>query len=332
MSEKRVDKSEAMESIGGEGKSKSTADDEEKELILPGFRFHPTDEELLGFYLRRKVENKRIKLDLIKEVDIYKNDPWDLPLVSRVGDNKEWYFFSMRGRKYKNSARPNRVTGSGFWKATGIDKPVYSTTTTSEISECIGLKKSLVYYRGSAGKGTKTDWMMHEFRLPPIWKATSNGELPYPKNIAPEAEVWTLCRIFKRISNYKRFTPDWKQQQPIVKQSFGATSSKTCSLHSEISDDHSNNVINFKKMAFSQKNINNASSGGNLNYQVDQRNSFYNNSQPITMPQSLFTSSNSSFWNTSAADQEYLLSDGNWDELKSVVDLAIDPRSLFGFK
>lgn len=79
MSEKRVDKSEAMESIGGEGKSKSTADDEEKELILPGFRFHPTDEELLGFYLRRKVENKRIKLDLIKEVDIYKNDPWDLP-------------------------------------------------------------------------------------------------------------------------------------------------------------------------------------------------------------------------------------------------------------
>lgn len=73
---------------------------------------------------------------------------------------KEWYFFCKRGRKYRNSIRPNRVTGSGFWKATGIDKPVYSG------GECIGLKKSLVYYRGSAGKGTKTDWMMHEFRLP----------------------------------------------------------------------------------------------------------------------------------------------------------------------
>lgn len=74
---------------------------------------------------------------------------------------KEWYFFCRRGRKYKNSVRPNRVTRSGFWKATGIDRPIYSPTR-----ECIGLKKSLVYYRGSAGKGTKTDWMMHEFRLP----------------------------------------------------------------------------------------------------------------------------------------------------------------------
>lgn len=83
--------------------------------------------------------------------------------VSTVGD-KECYFFCRRGRKYRNSIRPNRVTGSGFWKATGIDKPIYSV---KEPLECIGLKKSLVYYRGSAGKGTKTDWMMNEFRLPP---------------------------------------------------------------------------------------------------------------------------------------------------------------------
>ncbi|CAN4084554.1 unnamed protein product [Withania somnifera] len=324
MSEQRADKTEAMESIGGEVKRKSD-DNEEKELMLPGFRFHPTDEELVGFYLRRKVENKRIKIDFIKEVDIYKHDPWDLSKVmSLVGNNKEWYFFSMRGRKYKNSVRPNRVTGSGFWKATGIDKPVYSQS-----SECIGLKKSLVYYRGSAGKGTKTDWMMHEFRLPPIWRATSNGQLPNPKNIALEAEVWTLCRIFKRISNYKRFTPDWKQQQPIVEQSFGDASSKACSLQSETSDDRSNNGINFKKTEFPQKNINNAASGGNLNYQVDQRSSYYNNSRPITMPQSSLTSSNSSFWNTSVEDQEHLFSDGNWDELKSVVDLAIDPRTFW---
>ena len=102
----------------------------------------------------------------------------DLPLinlivkneeVSTVGD-KEWYFFCIRGRKYRNSIRPNRVTGSGFWKATGIDKQIYSV---QEPHECIGLKKSLVYYRGSAGKGTKTDWMMHEFRLPPNGKSSN---------------------------------------------------------------------------------------------------------------------------------------------------------------
>ncbi|MCI12168.1 protein FEZ-like, partial [Trifolium medium] len=77
---------------------------------------------------------------------------------------KEWYFYCPRDRKYRNSARPNRVTGAGFWKATGTDRPIYS----SEGSKCIGLKKSLVFYKGRAAKGIKTDWMMHEFRLPSL--------------------------------------------------------------------------------------------------------------------------------------------------------------------
>lgn len=78
---------------------------------------------------------------------------------------KEWYFYCPRDRKYRNSARPNRVTGAGFWKATGTDRPIYSSEGTSK---CIGLKKSLVFYKGRAAKGIKTDWMMHEFRLPSL--------------------------------------------------------------------------------------------------------------------------------------------------------------------
>lgn len=53
---------------------------EDEEVVqLPGFRFHPTDEELVGFYLRRKVEKKTLRIELIKQIDIYKYDPWDLP-------------------------------------------------------------------------------------------------------------------------------------------------------------------------------------------------------------------------------------------------------------
>lgn len=52
---------------------------DDDEIPLPGFRFHPTDEELVSFYLRRKLDKKPISIDLIKQIDIYKYDPWDLP-------------------------------------------------------------------------------------------------------------------------------------------------------------------------------------------------------------------------------------------------------------
>ncbi|KAI3720235.1 hypothetical protein L6452_21148 [Arctium lappa] len=135
----------------------------EEMIMLPGFRFHPTNEELVGFYLKKKIQGNPISIELIKPLDIYKHDPWDLPRLATTGE-KEWYFYCRRDRKYRNSARPNRVTRAGFWKATGTDRPIYS----DDGSNCIGLKKSLVFYKGRAAKGFKTDWMMHEFRLPSV--------------------------------------------------------------------------------------------------------------------------------------------------------------------
>lgn len=163
--------------------------DQADEMMLPGFRFHPTDEELVGFYLRRKVQQKPLSIELIKQLDIYKYDPWDLPKEMASIGEKEWYFYCPRDRKYRNSARPNRVTSAGFWKATGTDRPIYSSDGT----KCIGLKKSLVFYKGRAAKGIKTDWMMHEFRLPTA--ADSKGSLD--KNLPPN-DAWAICRIFKK--------------------------------------------------------------------------------------------------------------------------------------
>ncbi|GFP96282.1 protein fez [Phtheirospermum japonicum] len=163
--------------------------------MLPGFRFHPTDEELVEFYLKKKLQHKTLPIELIKQVDIYKYDPWDLPKFSSTGE-KEWYFYCPRDRKYKNSTRPNRVTGSGFWEATGTDRPIYSSDGT----KCIGLKKSLVFYRGRAARGFKTDWMMHEYRLP---SATDGAPTPTKKvsdkNLPPpRQDSWAICRVFKK--------------------------------------------------------------------------------------------------------------------------------------
>lgn len=46
--------------------------------VPPGFRFHPTDGELVGYYLRKKVASHKIDLDVIKEIDLYRIEPWDL--------------------------------------------------------------------------------------------------------------------------------------------------------------------------------------------------------------------------------------------------------------
>ena len=74
---------------------------------------------------------------------------------------EEWYFFSPRDRKYPNGLRPNRAAASGYWKATGTDKPSLSSCG----SKRIGVKKALVFYSGRPPKGAKTDWIMNEYRL-----------------------------------------------------------------------------------------------------------------------------------------------------------------------
>lgn len=49
------------------------------ELDLPGFRFHPTEEELLNFYLRNTVSGKKSHYNIIGLTNIYHYDPWELP-------------------------------------------------------------------------------------------------------------------------------------------------------------------------------------------------------------------------------------------------------------
>ncbi|XP_009385186.2 NAC domain-containing protein 71-like [Musa acuminata AAA Group] len=151
--------------------------------LLPGFRFRPTDDELVGYYLKRKVDGLGTELDLIPVVQLYKYDPWDLPDKSFLPKrDMEWFFFCPRDRKYPNGLRTNRATASGYWKATGKDRKNACEPSV------FALRKTLVFYRGRAPGGERMDWVMHEYRL---CENLHEGSSNFVGGFA-------LCRVIKR--------------------------------------------------------------------------------------------------------------------------------------
>ncbi|KAF5468522.1 hypothetical protein F2P56_012666 [Juglans regia] len=169
-------------------------DQMESSCVPPGFRFHPTEEELVGYYLRRKINSLRIDLDVIVDIDLYKIEPWDIQASCKLGyeEQNEWYFFSHKDKKYPTGTRTNRATTAGFWKATGRDKAVLSK------NRIIGMRKTLVFYKGRAPNGRKTDWIMHEYRL----QTSEQGP--------PQEEGWVVCRAFKKPSpNHRQGFEAW---------------------------------------------------------------------------------------------------------------------------
>jgi len=125
----------------------------------PGFRFSPTDEELVLYFLKRRIVSGRPS-PYVADVEVYKSHPSHLPERSalQTGD-RQWFFFSRMDRKYPNGSRASRTTGDGYWKATGKDRFICGG------GRAVGNKKTLVYHHGRAPRGERTDWVMHEYTL-----------------------------------------------------------------------------------------------------------------------------------------------------------------------
>ncbi|KAL3631088.1 hypothetical protein CASFOL_024072 [Castilleja foliolosa] len=128
-----------------------------KTLMPMGYRFMPNDNELI-YYLSKKVNNQPLPCDIIPTVDLYELHPQDLLTNTTPGRNeKELYVFTHLKARNKGVTHAKRTTPNGFWKATSGDNDIKNRR-----GEVIGIRKVLVYYHG---KGSKTNWIMHEYRL-----------------------------------------------------------------------------------------------------------------------------------------------------------------------
>ncbi|KAF2307656.1 hypothetical protein GH714_030620 [Hevea brasiliensis] len=161
-----------------------------------GFRFYPTEEELISFYLHNKLQGKRDDLiqaidRIIPVLDIYDFNPWDLPqlcgdLCHR--DPEQWFFFVPRQESEAHGGKQNRLTTTGYWKSTGSLGFVYSSN-----NRCVGVKRTMVFYKGRVPNGQNTEWKMNEYKaIQGDASSSSTGPNPMVR------KEFSLCRVYKK--------------------------------------------------------------------------------------------------------------------------------------
>ncbi|THU68193.1 hypothetical protein C4D60_Mb08t01330 [Musa balbisiana] len=178
--------------------------------LPPGYRFYPTEEELIGFYLRNKLEHRgEDKMEQVVPVaHVHRFDPWQLPTMSGEPcrrDEEQWFFFCPRQEREAHGGRPTRITASGYWKATGSPTHVYSS-----MNRVMGVKRTMVFYLGRAPNGTKTHWKMNEYRA-----LEESATSTIHSSAAPKSRSeFTLCRIHTKSASSRSF--DRRPSEPVA--------------------------------------------------------------------------------------------------------------------
>ncbi|XVF57724.1 hypothetical protein PTKIN_Ptkin07bG0005500 [Pterospermum kingtungense] len=157
-----------------------------------GFRFHPTDEELVVHYLKRKALSLPLPASVIPEFDVFQTDPWSLPAGDFKGN--KYFFSSTYGNDHSNMNKRKRVVvaGSGYWKPIGKEKPILASGT----NQVVGTRKALVFCEKKRSNETNTRWLLHQYRLVgPVTAQMSSREL---------LGDWSVFRVFQRKRKAKK--------------------------------------------------------------------------------------------------------------------------------
>ncbi|XP_068339163.1 NAC domain-containing protein 41-like [Pyrus communis] len=175
-----------------------------------GFRFHPTDQELISFFLYNRVLHREYCENLIYEFDLFgKTPPW--VVWENFGgpglEDQDLYFFCQL--KPRSQARIKReIDAGGTWSESN-SKPVKDMQN----EKAIGKKRNLRYEK--EGCEHDGEWLLEEYSiLPSVFGGDDDSDHEIGKVV--------LCRLKKnsRSGNKKNFSNSTQQvnEQPAKKR------------------------------------------------------------------------------------------------------------------
>ncbi|KAM0853786.1 hypothetical protein ACQ4PT_050854 [Festuca glaucescens] len=127
-----------------------------------GFRFLPTDKDIVLYYLKRKVLNQRLPVyhTIEERHDIYALDADEITLDENYGDEERLGFFFVQKQYAYNNGCYYR-TPDGYWRIRG--RP----TGVNHRGRTVGFKTAMDFHRGRPPHGCRTPWSMFEYALNP---------------------------------------------------------------------------------------------------------------------------------------------------------------------
>nr|XP_043620324.1 NAC transcription factor 32-like [Erigeron canadensis] len=157
--------------------------------LPPGYRFCPTDAEIILYYLIPQIEKGTHPPCRLHKVNIYDHTPEELAAAHKPCD-ANWYFLTPRTRRYANGKRPSRTTkGRGYWHASQSYAKVKDPGVVNGQVVDVGRKLSLAYFDRN---NNKTSWLMHEY-------TTNDPDLPTGSDKdGTKLTDWVIAKIYKK--------------------------------------------------------------------------------------------------------------------------------------
>ncbi|KAL0318914.1 UNVERIFIED_CONTAM: NAC domain-containing protein 83 [Sesamum angustifolium] len=160
--------------------------------LPPGFRFQPTDEEIVFQYLARKTFSYPLPASVIPEINVFSFHPWELPGNS---DQDRYFFSNLHESNYRSVNRSSRTACGGYWKITGSDKQI----VCSKRMPIVGIKRTLVFYKGKHPRAVRTDWFMHLYCIALSGNVAHNiQQKRSSQGSSVQIGKWVLCHVFMK--------------------------------------------------------------------------------------------------------------------------------------